>query len=523
MFSKGFSKSFSFKLFRYFAIIILIITPIFTLAVISYQKTIMTADLVKEGKIISVLLASSLKPWIFAENRESLKDSLRDVMSHWNIDSVTIFNVKNGIVYKEHKKRAAVPDADAPPLDFADIRFIDGDGGQFYVSESKNSIDVLCPVKMESPGNPNESLYFDRPVDQKKEVTIGYIRVGISKDTISQETLRIVIRVAVAALLGILAGLSVLFIGAHVVTNPLKQLTEHVRRFGAGETVDRVPVASDDEIGRLAEAFNTMSDNLRMREEEKMVLQERLKQSEKLEAVGRLARGIAHDFNNILSTVQGSVYLIEKKFHNYEKLIYYVDQIQSSLARARGLIQSIILFSKAGRINRLPVELNSIIRRMGPILRSMTGNFITLDISLVEDDLVVLGDSVQIEQLIMNLAANATDAMSLGGILIIETRQMVIDDVHREEYHISRPGKYAIIHVADTGMGMDEVTKGKIFEPFFTTKETGKGTGLGLSIVYGIVEQHKGHIEVKSAQGHGTEFEVYLPLFEEDREPLGNI
>jgi signal transduction histidine kinase len=521
MFSSGFRKSFSFRLFRYFAGIILMIALPFTLAVIYYQKTAMTSDLVREGKLISVVLTSSLKPWIFAENTEMLKNSLKDVMLLGHIDSVTIFNFRGEIVYKGERK-ATKPSADQVP-DFKGIRFDDSDGGRFYVSEVKETIDIICPVKMDSPDSSGQSIYFESPAGPKAEVTIGYLRVGITKDTIRKEVHRIIIRIAIAALLGILAGFSVLFIGASIVTNPLKELIEHLRHFGYGEKVERIPVTSDDEIGRLAEAFNTMSDNLRTREEEKQALQDRLKKSEKLEAVGRLARGIAHDFNNILSTVQGSVYLLEKKFGDHEKVMDYTVQIRNSLSRARALIENIIIFSKAGTIKGWPVELNSVLKRLAPALRTVSGEAITLDMSLAADDLVVLGDVVQIEQLIMNLAGNAVDAMPVGGVLSIRTERRIVADEHAAVNHDLRSGRSVCLLVADTGTGMDEGTKDKIFEPFFTTKQAGMGTGLGLSIVYGIVEQHRGHIELKSEQGQGTEFRIYLPLFEKNGETHDNI
>jgi signal transduction histidine kinase len=266
-----------------------------------------------------------------------------------------------------------------------------------------------------------------------------------------------------------------------------------------------------------------MSDNLRTREEEKQALQERLRKSEKLEADGRLARGIAHDFNNIISTVQGSVYMLEKKFSDHEKVMDYTVQIRNSLSRARVLIENIIIFSKAGVTKGRPVELNSVIRRLGPALRAVTGETVTLDISLAAEELVVLGDAVQVDQLVMNLAANAVDAMPGGGVLLIKTEKIIIDDEHSVGHHDLGSDRYAVLLVADTGTGMDEATKGKIFEPFFTTKQAGMAKGLGLSIVYGIVEQYRGHIELKSEQGQGTEFRVYLPLFEKNLKTHDNI
>ncbi|MHB8882872.1 MAG: sensor histidine kinase [Thermodesulfovibrionales bacterium] len=530
MSDRGFRKSFSLRLFRLFACIILVLAPIFTLGVISYQKDRITDDLVREGKIVSMLLRNNLRTWVFAENVERIRDALSDVIGSRNIDSVEVYNSRGEIMVRQHTQRHPDREAASQPLETGSLRFLADEEGFFQVIRKEGTIDILSPVTIELSANADEALYFDVKSEQKKTARIGYLKIRISTDVLNAEVRRIIIRITIGVALAMFAGLVMLYVMVRKVTTPLTDLAEQVRRFGLGEPVEKVSASTDDEVGRLADAFNSMAENLRLREGETKALQERLKQSEKLEAVGRLARGIAHDFNNILSTIQGSVYLLEKKFSDHTMIVNYTSQIQNSLVRARGLIQSIIIFSKAKTMSRRPVELNSVIRRLEPALRTIADEGVTLALSLAGNDLVILGDAVQIEQLIVNLAGNARDAMPEGGRLSVRTKEMTVPErsaggaegPEPGSMPGYEPGRYAVIEVADTGTGIDERIKDKIFEPFFTTRENGKGTGLGLSIVYGIVEQHQGHISLESEKGAGTTFTVSFPLFEKNRQTPDN-
>jgi hypothetical protein len=234
-----------------------------------------------------------------------------------------------------------------------------------------------------------------------------------------------------------------------------------------------------------------------------------------MEAVGTLARGIAHDFNNILATVQGSLFLLEKKLRGDDQLILYVSQIHSSLRKVRDLIERLLAFSRIRKINSRQVDVNTIISNLQPMLVDIAGEGIAVETRLSEEPLTILADTVQIDQVIVNLFMNARDAMPAGGLFIIETELVVFDDDMPEELK-EGPLGYVLISVRDTGTGMTEETKERVFEPFFTTKEVGKGTGLGLSIVYGIVQENKGHIVIHSQKGEGTQFKIYFPLVEKN-------
>jgi two-component system cell cycle sensor histidine kinase/response regulator CckA len=245
---------------------------------------------------------------------------------------------------------------------------------------------------------------------------------------------------------------------------------------------------------------------------ERKTLETQLVRAQKMEAVGQLAGGIAHDFNNILTAMIGYGHLLKMKMGKDDPLRNYADQILSLAQKAAALTHGLLAFSRERIMNPKPVALNEVIRSVEKLLRRIIGEDIELKIVLGEENLIVMADSVQLEQVLMNLATNARDAMPDGGLLNIETRVVEIDENFIKRHGYGSKGKYALMSVTDTGIGMDERTRERIFEPFFTTKEVGKGTGLGLSMVYGIIKQHEGYINVYSELGKGTAFNVYLPL-----------
>jgi PAS domain S-box-containing protein len=247
-------------------------------------------------------------------------------------------------------------------------------------------------------------------------------------------------------------------------------------------------------------------------------LEEQLRQSQKMEAIGTLAGGIAHDFNNILTAIIGYAGLLKTGVGQDNLLREYVDEMMVSCERASLLTQSLLAFSRKQVISPKPVDLNKVIKKVKALLMRVIGEDIELRTILANRDLVVMADVGQMEQVLMNLAANARSAMPDGGILSIGTEALELDDEFTKAYGYGIPGLYALVSVADTGHGMDEKTKERIFEPFFTTREVGKGTGLGLAMVYGIIKQHEGYITTYSELGKGTTFKIYLPLIQAEAE-----
>ena len=247
-------------------------------------------------------------------------------------------------------------------------------------------------------------------------------------------------------------------------------------------------------------------------------MEEGLLKSSKLESVGILAGGIAHEFNNLLTTIIGYGKLLDEEMSKDDLLRHNVDMILTSSERAVNLIKGLLAFSREQIITIRSVRLNGIIKDVEKLLLMVIGEDIELRTTLSEENIVVMADPGQIEQVLVNLATNSRDVMPDGGYLTITTELVELDEEFLKTIKYKKPGRYALISVADTGAGMDEKTAGRIFEPFFTTKEVGRGTGLGLSIVYGIIEQHNGYINVDSKIGEGTTFKIYLPVIKSDVE-----
>jgi two-component system, cell cycle sensor histidine kinase and response regulator CckA len=247
---------------------------------------------------------------------------------------------------------------------------------------------------------------------------------------------------------------------------------------------------------------------------EQYALQEQLRQSQKMESIGTLAGGVAHDFNNLLTAILGHTQLAMRKLAPADPLQGNLIEVEKAGTRATTLTRQLLAFSRRQRLDRKTLDLNDTIRDIMKMLRRIIGEDIDMSVQESMDIYPVFADPAQVEQVVMNLAVNARDAMPHGGRLVIDTRNVTLDEEYCREHPYAKPGKYVLMTVSDTGTGMNAETKEHIFEPFFTTKVAGKGTGLGLSMVFGIVKQHEGLIEVYSEVRHGTSFKIYLPVDE---------
>jgi PAS domain S-box-containing protein len=239
-------------------------------------------------------------------------------------------------------------------------------------------------------------------------------------------------------------------------------------------------------------------------------LEKQLLHAQKMEAVGRLAGGIAHDFNNLLTAIIGYSQILEARLGENHGLRLDVAQVLDAGQRAAVLTSQLLAFSRRQTLQTRLISLNDTIGKLMKMLRRIIGEDIDLRFHASSNPDQVFADAGQIDQVVMNLAVNARDAMLGGGRLIIETRNVTLDEAYCREHLWAKPGEYVQILVSDSGAGMDAETQRRMFEPFFTTKEVGKGTGLGLAVVYGIVQQHDGLIHAYSEPGHGTTFKIYL-------------
>ncbi len=367
-------------------------------------------------------------------------------------------------------------------------------------------------------------LNLSRPVTLRDK-ELGTVHVGLSlefiNDVIYWESLSIVL----LSFLIVLLGIAIAVVLGISFSRPISRLAGATREIGKGNLQYRIAMDRKDEFGDLASAFNHMADELDKKvsanirlfaariqaEKEARELEEQLRQSQKMEAVGQLAGGIAHDFNNSLTLIkvcsQLALQEIKKEDPVREKLL----QIDEATKRSGDLARQLLTFSRREIVEMKVLDLNQVLTNLNKMLRRVIGEDIEFTTRLAGSLGKIKADPGQIEQIIVNLTVNARDAMPGGGKLVLETANMNLDEEYaRTHVHVTA-GPYVLLSVRDTGTGMTPEVKEHIFEPFFTTKEEGKGTGLGLFMVYGIVQKYGGHIAVESGPETGTAFHIYFP------------
>jgi signal transduction histidine kinase/ActR/RegA family two-component response regulator len=309
----------------------------------------------------------------------------------------------------------------------------------------------------------------------------------------------------------VLVGWVIAFFVSRQITKPLERLAFSTHQLEKGDFESQIPVTGDDEVAHLTRSFEEMRKGLRQSRES-------LVRSARLEAVGRLAGGVAHDFNNLVMIIKGYSDLLLDSATDEARP--YLEEIKQAGDRASGLTRQLLAFSRKQVLETQVLDPNQSVRNMAKMLRVLIGEDVELLTNFSDKIGRVQADPGQLEQVVMNLAVNARDAMPQGGKLIIETQTCELDAGYAATHAEVVPGPYVLIAVTDTGSGMSKETLEQIFEPFFTTKEPGKGTGLGLATVYGIVKQSRGHISVYSELGIGSTFKIYLPSVEQSTTAL---
>ncbi len=312
-------------------------------------------------------------------------------------------------------------------------------------------------------------------------------------------------------LLCLLGGGMLAFLISDTITQPLAALVAGVRALEGGDFAFPLEKTGGDEVAEVTGAFDRMRVSLQKTQEEQKLLEERLRQAHKMEAVGRLAGGVAHDFNNLLTIIRGHGDLLLDRGDVDGPLRHSVDQIHKAAGRAVSMTRQLLAFSRMQVLQPRVLDLNAVLMEMGKMLPRLIGEHIEYTFVPGPKVAPLKADPGQIEQVVMNLAVNARDAMPHGGTLRMRTQNVVMCDADVRERPPMPPGGYVLLTVTDSGHGMNKETLTRIFEPFFTTKEVGKGTGLGLATVYGVIKQSGGFIWVESVPGSGTTFEIYLP------------
>ncbi len=293
----------------------------------------------------------------------------------------------------------------------------------------------------------------------------------------------------------------------------MNRLAEGIKALGESEVPEPVPVATEDEIGRLASAFNDMTESLKRKKAENYHLEVQLRQAQKLEALGTLAGGIAHDFNNVLSPIFGYTEMAIDEVNKDERLHSNLKEVLHAAGRARDLVKQILAFSRQHEKESMPMHIQRVLKEALKLLRASIPTTISITEHIDKQCGPILADPTNIHRIIMNLATNAYHAMrDQGGELtfILEEETLEEND-ERLSLHKLDPGRYVKLSVTDTGVGMDENTRQRIFDPYFTTKPFGEGTGMGLATAHGIVKNYQGAIMIQSEPGKGSCFQVYFP------------
>ncbi len=359
------------------------------------------------------------------------------------------------------------------------------------------------------PGSSDSERFWRREDISNASGLSGTVAVEFSNRVLIERSTAIrrdaigiaVVGMSLIAVVGVATGV--------LLTRKLDRVSAAARKLAGGDRKARSGVTGPDEIGELGRSFDEMADALETERRQLEASENRLRQAQKMEAIGLLAGGVAHDFNNILTVINGYCDLMLGRDPQPER--DRLDAISKAAQRATSLTQQLLAFSRQQVLRPRVMNLNAIIVETNNMLRRVIGEDIAVSTKLEPALGLIKADPGQIQQVLMNLAVNARDAMTQGGQLAFETKNVVVLEADAAVRGGLRPGVYVQLVVRDTGVGIPPDVLPHVFEPFFTTKEIGRGTGLGLSTVYGIVKQSEGYIYVSSEPGRGAEFELFFP------------
>jgi signal transduction histidine kinase/ActR/RegA family two-component response regulator len=492
---------------KYAALITLLIAVI-SLFIYSYIPSKLKKSefraITDKARSISEMTAYSIGPAIVFDDRKGGEEALQSARQNKDLVYEVVVD-EAGRIFAEYNRDEAEKVNYRQPCDHEEIR----DGEMVYKTET--------------------------PIVQNGR-QLGRLYTGISLEAVILDVQRSQSTFALVSLIIFLVGMAATFGITTVMTGGLRHMVDTVERIAEGDLEQRAAVSSHDEVGNLANSFNLMVDKLETArkeledinrtlekrvEERTMALQNEIKEREKaeqnllhaqrMETIGNLAGGVAHDFNNILGIILGYITMLQGEHVDRVEMANYLDIVNTATQRGAGLVKQLLTFARKTDVHLESVSVNDVVIEIHKLLLETFPKTITLTLEPAPRLPFINADHNQLHQAILNLCVNARDAMPGGGILSIRTASIGGPEL-RERFPEAVEAEYECIRIADNGTGMDEKIIDHIFEPFYTTKERGKGTGLGLSVVYGVVNHHRGFIDVQSKPGEGTTFSVYFPV-----------
>ncbi len=487
------------------------------------------SSFIREGKILTDVLATNSRLGVLAGNEKLLKQEAQGFLCQPYVIGISVFS-KDSLLMSATKQEKGLPRI--ANIFQVNKRLSQGNRPP-YIYETNRLMEIWKPVYISIGFKSAEELVLG--IMPTKTKLAGWVALSLDKSEILKKERLYFLYFLITLFICISLAYFFMHRAALKTVGAIDMLCEYVDNFKNVENIEalqEIPMEGEDEAGRVAKLINEMIRVLKKRHEEKKKLETQLLNAQKLEAIGALAGGIAHDFNNVLASVMGSGDIVKYRMTKREEIDpKFVEAIIDCSKRAREMIVELLKYARGKSMDRYPLKLNDQILMLKKMASGFLNDDIEIKLELSEEDPIVVSNATQLHQVLLNMLTNAQDAMPKGGRLRIATGITEIsEDVAKSKGEWVNPGKYGVIYIEDTGTGMDEEVMKNIFSPFFTTKGPEKGTGLGLYNCFKIVKEHGGFIDVESVKGKGTLFKIYIPLsdskevvVEKEDDSLANI